>query len=151
MTKRALWLCVAVAVIIGVGIVVYLHYAFMTAGGAGWHANRSSERAVRAYSVDRRLRRGMQKTDVLKIFKMDVVKNPDDRVYEADVTFNRWTRPCPAGTCTTDSGAGQFELVLTDLPHGIERFGTAWSVRARFDGRGLLVEHGVHEEDCCGP
>jgi len=93
----------------------------------------------------------MQKTDVLKVFKTDVTENRDDLVNETDATFNQWTRPCPAGTCTAGSGAGYFELVMIDSPRGFEGFGTAWNVRTRFDARGRLVEHGVHVEDCCGP
>lgn len=147
---------VRVLLILGVvvaGVVVFvLYFFFMMAGGRGWNPDRQSARAVRAYAIDRRLRLGLRKADVLKIFKADVRANPDDdMVVETDVTFNRWDRPCPAGTCTTGNGAGQFELETFDMPHGLDGFGTAWSVRTRFDRQGRLVMHEVHVEACCGP
>jgi hypothetical protein len=151
MTRRTRLIVVVVAIVIVLGIVVVLGTMFMAEGGTGWHPNRKSAQAVRAYAVDRGLRVGMQKADVLKAFKTDVTKNPDDRVNEADATFNQWTRPCPGGTCSTGSGAGYFELETSDPPHGLEGFGTVWSVRTRFDARGRLVQHSVHVGDCCGP
>ena len=93
----------------------------------------------------------MQKAEVLKIFKMDVTENLDDRVNETDITFNGWTKRCPAGACNTRSGGGQFDLETEDPAHFLEAFGTVWSVRTRFDARGRLVEHGVHVDKCCGP
>jgi hypothetical protein len=152
MTKKR-WTIVVVGVVVAVaGIVaLLLYFLFMTAGGLGWRPDRQSARAVRAYAVDRHLRSGMQKAEVLKIFKADVAANPDDMVDETDVTFNAWERPCPSGSCKTGTGAGQFELTMFDLPHGLEGFGTAWNVRTRFDGHGRLVQHGVHMEHCCGP
>jgi hypothetical protein len=57
-----------------------------------------------------------------------------------------------AGTCAIIAGeARQFELVMFDLPHGLSGFGTAWSVRTRFDRHGRLVQHMVHVGACCGP
>ena len=47
--------------------------------------------------------------------------------------------------------AGQFEVLMFDVPHGLYGYGTAWSVRARFDRRGRLTQHSVHAEVCCGP
>ncbi len=150
MTTKVRVFSVVGVVVIGIGAYA-LFFLFLMDGGIGWDRDPQSARAVRANAIDRRLRLGSPKAAVLAIFKADVEANPDDQVAETDVTFNQWDRPCPKGTCTTGNGAGQFEVLMFELPHGLYGYGTVWSVRTRFDRQARLVQHSVHSEECCGP
>ncbi|HZO93058.1 MAG TPA: hypothetical protein VFB22_04760 [Candidatus Baltobacteraceae bacterium] len=41
--------------------------------------------------------------------------------------------------------------VFEPRPHFWNSFDTIWTVRARFDKRGLLIRHTVDLDDCCEP
>jgi hypothetical protein len=148
---KACWLPAILLAIAVLCVAVYVFFGFMMGGGAGWHPDRHSVAATRVYAIDRQLRIGMRKTDVLSLLASGIAQQDHDSLQETDATFNGWERLCPSPSCSAKGGAGYFELMVFEPRRGLDGFDTHWMLRVRFDDRGRLAEHSVRPEICCGP
>jgi hypothetical protein len=126
-----------------VAIVLLLAFLYFVATGmGGWEPHRDSAYAVRARSIDAKLRPGMTRQEIKAIFQADIDSNPKDSTEDTSDAY--WGQGVPTWAVESD-------LYITEpRPHFWNSFDTGWSVRVGFDN-GKLAHHVVEMSEVNGP
>ena len=125
-------------------IVLYAVFIYLQLSGiGGWEPNPGSVYAARGRAVNATLRNGMSRDEVKEIFRKDIALFRTDSTEDTSNAY--WGKGVPTWPIESDL------FIFEPRPHFWNAFDTEWTVRARFNSRGKLIEHNLHPSDCCGP
>lgn len=131
----------------GVGLVVVFWVGLAVMGfpfWGGWHYDANSASAQRARTIQREIHKGMNRSDVERIFQDDVDSFHEDGT-ERPGPNAYWGKGVKSWERETDL------FVFEKRPHFWDTYDTQWTIRVRFDAKWNVIEYELRPGFCCGP